>query len=581
MNRRELLKKIFKYLRPYRIYFILSLVFAAASSVIQLCIPRIAGKAVDYIVSPGLVDFAGALRCMALIALSAVTASLFQWLMNVFNNRLIFNTVRDMRSAAFEKIQILPLKYIDSHKHGDMVSMVIADAEVFADGLLVGFTQFFTGIVTITGTLFFLLYIDLRLGLLIIILTPLSIIVSRAIAARSYNYARKQAESRGRETGFVNEMIGAQKVVRAFNREEETLREFSVLNDELREASLKATFISSLTNPSTRFVNNTVYAAASVAGGGMAIKGLMTVGELVSVLSYAREYTKPFNEISGVITELQNAFVCAERLIGLIEEEGEKPDPEDAFVLKDSKGEVELEDVSFSYTRDKKLIEGFNLKVFPGHHIAIVGPTGCGKTTLINLLMRFYDTDSGEILIDKTDIKEMTRRSLRDAFGMVLQDTYLKSGTIRENLVMGDPSVKESEMVEAAKACHAHSFIMKLPKGYDTYLSEDGGSLSAGQKQLLCIARAMLSKPQMLILDEATSSIDTRTELIVQNAFRKIMEGRTSFIVAHRLSTIREADLFVVMKDGHIIEQGSHDELLKSKGFYYELYQSQFLGRAI
>ncbi len=579
MNR-AFLKKLYKYLKPYRLFLLLSVMMAFISALITLYIPLLTGKAVDCVLGPGKVDFAGTFGIMARIALAAVISALSQYLMNISNNAMAGRVVRDMRDAAFSKIERLPLKYLDNHPYGDLLSRVISDADQFSDGLLMGFSQFFTGLVTIFGTLFFMLRLDFKLGLLVVVLTPLSFFVARFISSRTYRYSRRQAEIRGKETAFVNEMINGARVTKAFNREERVLQDFSGINEEFREASLKATFFSSLTNPSTRFVNNVIYAAIAIVGANSVMKGLLTVGGLTSFLSYAREYTRPFNEISGVVTELQNAFACAERLMDLIEEKPEKPDREDAVTLINPEGKIDIENLSFSYSDDKKLIEDFNLSVNPGQHIAIAGPTGCGKTTLINLLMRFYDIKYGSIRVDGVDTLMVTRKSLRDSFGMVLQDTWLKSGTIRENLIMGDTSVSDEEMIAAAKACHAHSFIRKLPKGYDTYISEDGGTLSAGQKQLLCITRAMLSKPSMLILDEATSSIDTRTEIKIQEAFHRIMDGKTGFIVAHRLSTIREADLILVMKDGNIIEQGSHEELLAHKGFYNELYESQFAGNA-
>ena len=575
-----LIKKINRYFRGYRVFLALSLIMAFISALLSLYIPFLTGRAVDCILGPGRVDFRGAVRVMVLIALCASFTSLAQYIMNILNNKIACGVVRDMRDAAFKKIGKLPLSYLDDHPYGDILSRVISDADQFSDGLIMGFSQFFTGIVTIFGTLFFMLMIDLKMGLIVILLTPLSIFVAKFIAVHTYRHALTQAKVRGKETSFVNEMVGGSMVIKAFNREERVIKDFNEINEELRDASLKATFFSSLTNPSTRFVNNTVYAVIAIAGGFGALKGLITVGELTSFLGYAREYTKPFNEITGVVTELQNALACAERLIDFIEEEEEEPDSEDALTLFGCSGEIDVDSISFSYTEDKELIRDFSLNVKPGQHIAIAGPTGCGKTTLINLLMRFYDVKEGSISVDGKDIRKVTRRSLRDSFGMVLQDTWLKSGTIRENLIMGDPSVSEEEMVAAAKDCHAHSFIMKLPQGYDTVISEDGGSLSAGQKQLLCITRAMLSKPSMLILDEATSNIDTRTEVKIQEAFHRIMDGKTGFIVAHRLSTIREADLILVMKDGNIIEQGNHEELLSRKGFYHELYQSQFAGNA-
>ena len=488
-----LIKKINRYFRGYRVFLALSLIMAFISALLSLYIPFLTGRAVDCILGPGRVDFRGAVRVMVLIALCASFTSLAQYIMNILNNKIACGVVRDMRDAAFKKIGKLPLSYLDDHPYGDILSRVISDADQFSDGLIMGFSQFFTGIVTIFGTLFFMLMIDLKMGLIVILLTPLSIFVAKFIAVHTYRHALTQAKVRGKETSFVNEMVGGSMVIKAFNREERVIKDFNEINEELRDASLKATFFSSLTNPSTRFVNNTVYAVIAIAGGFGALKGLMTVGELTSFLGYAREYTKPFNEITGVVTELQNALACAERLIDFIEEEEEEPDSEDALTLFGCSGEIDVDSISFSYTEDKELIRDFSLNVKPGQHIAIAGPTGCGKTTLINLLMRFYDVKEGSISVDGKDIRKVTRRSLRDSFGMVLQDTWLKSGTIRENLIMGDPSVSEEEMVAAAKDCHAHSFIMKLPQGYDTVISEDGGSLSAGQKQLLCITRAMLS----------------------------------------------------------------------------------------
>ncbi len=577
---RQLFRKIGIYLKGYRGFLALSLVMAFISALLSLCIPFLTGRAVDCILGPGRVDLKGAVRVMILIFLCAIFTSLSQYIMSILNNKIACGVVRDMRDAAFAKIGKLPLSYLDNHPYGDILSRVISDADQFSDGLIMGFSQFFTGIVTIFGTLIFMLLIDLKMGLIVMLLTPLSFFVARSIAVRTYRYALAQSRVRGKETAFINEMVGGAMVIKAFNREEKVIKDFDDINEELRDASLKATFFSSLTNPSTRFVNNTVYAVVAIAGGLGVLKGLMTVGELTSFLGYAREYTKPFNEITGVVTELQNALACAERLLSFIDEEEEEGDSEDASVLSGCKGEIVIDNASFSYTKDRKLIRDFSLRVKPGQHIAIAGPTGCGKTTLINLLMRFYDVNKGSISVDGTDIRKVTKRSLRDSFGMVLQDTWLKSGTIRDNLTMGNTSVSEEEMMAAARDCHAHSFIMKLPQGYDTFISGDGGSLSAGQKQLLCITRAMLSKPSMLILDEATSSIDTRTEIKIQEAFHRIMEGKTGFIVAHRLSTIREADVILVMKDGNIIEQGSHEDLLERKGFYHELYQSQFAGNA-
>lgn len=577
----NIIKRISPFLRPYRGLFMLSVIAAAVSSLLTLYIPRLTGRAVDCIIGPGNVDFRGALGIIIKIAVSACLAGIFQWIMSILNNKMTFGIVRDMRNAAFKNIERLPLKYLDTNPSGDLLSRVIADADQFADGLLMGFTQFFTGTVTIFGTLFFMLLIDWRIGLLVVVLTPLSFFVAKFIATHTYEYAKLQAGIRGEETGFVNEMIAGQKVVKAFGREEAVLKDFDEINERMEKASLKATFYSSLTNPSTRFVNNTVYAFVATAGAFVAIGKLMTVGELTSFLSYASQYTRPFNEISGVITELQGAIACAERLADLIEEEPEIPDPPDAEELNMPEGRIEMNRVRFSYSPDRELIRGFSLSVEPGKRIAIVGPTGCGKTTIINLLMRFYDVRSGSISVDGRDIRRVTRKSLRDSYGMVLQETWLRSGTIRENLTIGNPGATDEEIVEAAKICHSHSFIRRLPKGYDTYIGEDGGGLSAGQKQLLCITRVMLSSPDMLILDEATSSIDTRTEIRIQKAFHNMMAGRTSFIVAHRLSTIRESDLILCMRDGDIVESGTHKDLLKEKGFYYQLYMSQFSGKAI
>ncbi len=580
-NQLTTIKKLLPFLKPCRGLFVLSLMAATVSSLLTLYIPRLTGEAVDCIIGPGNVNFHGALMIIVKIAVCACLAGVFQWIMSILNNKMTFEIVRDMRNAAFKNIERLPLKYLDSNPSGDLMSRVIADADQFADGLLMGFTQFFTGVVTILGTLFFMLLIDWRIGLLVVVLTPLSFFVAKFIATHTYEYAKLQAGIRGEETGFVNEMIAGQKVVKAFGREEAVLRDFDEINERMEKASLKATFYSSLTNPSTRFVNNTVYALVAIAGAFAAIGKLMTVGELTSFLSYASQYTRPFNEISGVITELQGAIACAERLVDLIEEEPEIPDPADAEELNMPEGRVRMDSVYFSYTPDRELIRDFSLSVDPGMRIAIVGPTGCGKTTLINLLMRFYDVNSGSISVDGRDIRKVTRKSLRDSYGMVLQDTWLRSGTIRDNLTIGNPEATDEEIIEAAKTCHSHSFIRRLPKGYDTYIGEDGGGLSAGQKQLLCITRVMLSSPDMLILDEATSSIDTRTEIRIQKAFHNMMAGRTSFIVAHRLSTIRESDLILCMRDGNIVESGTHKELLEEKGFYYQLYMSQFSGKAI
>ena len=560
---------------------VLSILFAAITVALTLYTPILIGDAIDLIVGKGQVDFAGIAAILIKTGIIIGITALIQWLMNTINNRITYHVVRDIRNEAFRKIEILPLSYIDAHPYGDIVNRVIADADQFADGLLMGFTQLFTGIVTILGTLFFLFSISWKIAIVVVIVTPLSLFIARFIANRTYRMFRVQSETRGQQTAFIDEMIGNQKVVQAFSHEGEALEEFDRINDRLADCSLRATFYSSLTNPCTRFVNSVVYAGVALAGALICIATAgavnpFTIGQLSACLSYANQYTKPFNEISGVVTELQNALACASRLFELIEEEPQIPEPADAVELADVKGSVELNDVSFSYVPDRKLIEGLNLSVKPGQRIAIVGPTGCGKTTIINLLMRFYDVNSGSITVEGTDIRNATRNSLRSSYGMVLQETWLRSGTIRDNIVMGNPDATDEEIIAAAKASHAHSFIKRLPQGYDTVITEDGGSLSQGQKQLLCITRVMLCLPPMLILDEATSSIDTRTEIKIQDSFAKMMNGRTSFIVAHRLSTIREADVILVMKDGHIIEQGNHEELLAKNGFYANLYNSQF-----
>ncbi len=576
------LKKVLLHIKKYSPFLLLSVIFAAASSIAMLYIPILVGDAVDLIVSKGNVDFKGVLKIAGEIGAIAAASAFIQWLMNVINNRITYHVVRDLREEAFRKIEILPLKYHDSHLHGETVSRLIADADQFAEGLLMGFTQFFTGVVTILGTLVFMLAINWKIALVVVVLTPLSLFAARYISRKTYKMFKLQSETRGEQTAFTDEMIENQKVVRAFCHEEENLKKFDEINKRLEKSTLRASFFSSLANPTTRFVNNVVYAFVALAGAlavldiGFTAGAVFTVGSLSVFLSYANQYTKPFNEISGVVTELQNALACAARLFELIDEEPQAPDSRDAVILGEISGKVELEDVSFSYTEDKKLIEHFNLRVKPGQRVAIVGPTGCGKTTLINLLMRFYDVNGGSIKVEDKDIRNITRRSLRAGYGMVLQDTWLKSGTIRDNIVMGMPAATEEEVTAAAKAAHSHSFIKRLPKGYDTVIGEDGGRLSQGQKQLLCITRIMLCQPPMLILDEATSSIDTRTEIRIQKAFLKLMEGRTTFIVAHRLSTIREADIILVMKDGKIIEQGNHRELLKKNGFYTKLYNSQF-----
>ena len=575
------LKKVLKYVQRHGFFMVLSILFAAITVALTLYTPILIGDAIDLIVGKGLVDFAGIAAILIKTGIIIGITALIQWLMNTINNRITYHVVRDIRNEAFRKIEILPLSYIDAHPYGDIVNRVIADADQFADGLLMGFTQLFTGIVTILGTLFFLFSISWQIAIVVVIVTPLSLFIARFIANRTYRMFRVQSETRGQQTAFIDEMIGNQKVVQAFSHEGEALEEFDRINDRLADCSLKATFYSSLTNPCTRFVNSVVYAGVALAGALICIATAgavnpFTIGQLSACLSYANQYTKPFNEISGVVTELQNALACASRLFELIEEEPQIPEPADAVELADVKGSVELNDVSFSYVPDRKLIEGLNLSVKPGQRIAIVGPTGCGKTTIINLLMRFYDVNSGSITVEGTDIRNATRNSLRSSYGMVLQETWLRSGTIRDNIVMGKPDATDEEIIAAAKASHAHSFIKRLPQGYDTVINEDGGSLSQGQKQLLCITRVMLCLPPMLILDEATSSIDTRTEIKIQDSFAKMMNGRTSFIVAHRLSTIREADVILVMKDGHIIEQGNHEELLAKNGFYANLYNSQF-----
>ena len=575
------LKKVLKYVQRHGFFMVLSILFAAATVALTLYTPILIGDAIDLIVGKGQVDFAGIAAILIKTGIIIGITALLQWLMNTINNRITYHVVQDIRNEAFRKIEILPLSYIDAHPYGDIVNRVIADADQFADGLLMGFTQLFTGIVTILGTLFFLFSISWQIAVVVVLVTPLSLFIARFIANRTYRMFRLQSETRGQQTAFIDEMIGNQKVVQAFSHEDEALEEFDKINDRLADCSLKATFFSSLTNPCTRFVNSVVYAGVALSGALICIATAgavnpFTIGQLSACLSYANQYTKPFNEISGVVTELQNALACASRLFELIEEEPQIPEPADAVELTDVKGTVGLNDVSFSYVPDKKLIEGLNLNVKPGQRIAIVGPTGCGKTTIINLLMRFYDVNSGSITVEGTDIRNATRNSLRSSYGMVLQETWLRSGTIRDNIVMGKPDATDDEVIEAAKASHAHSFIKRLPLGYDTVITEDGGSLSQGQKQLLCITRVMLCLPPMLILDEATSSIDTRTEIKIQDSFAKMMKGRTSFIVAHRLSTIREADVILVMKDGHIIEQGNHEELLAKNGFYANLYNSQF-----
>lgn len=573
---KKTLKKVLKKIRPYTPLVIISLIFAVITVALTLYFPLLTGKAVDCIISEGNVDFIKIRPIIFQMAIIAALTAVSQWAMNICNNKITYNVTRDIRDEAFKKIEILPLKYIDNHSSGDIVSRVIADVDQFADGLLMGFTQLFTGVLTILGTLFFMFSVNVTISIVVLLVTPISLFVAAFIAKRTYKMFRVQSETRGEETAYIDEMIGNQKVVQAFGREEKSLEKFDEINKRLERASLLATFFSSITNPSTRFVNSLVYTSVGIVGAFSVIYGRLSVGQLSAFLSYANQYTKPFNEISGVVTELQNAIACAARIFELIEEEPQVPDSPDAVVLGEAEGNVNLENVAFSYVPDKKLIENLNLSVKSGQRIAIVGPTGCGKTTLINLLMRFYDVDSGSISVDGNDIRNITRKSLRSNYGMVLQDTWLKTGTIKENIIMGKPDATDEEIIAAAKASHADSFIRRLPDGYDTFITEDGGSLSQGQKQLLCITRVMLCLPPILILDEATSSIDTRTELKIQNAFQQMMKGRTSFIIAHRLSTIQDADVILVMKDGHIIEQGNHKELLEKNGFYAKLYNSQF-----
>ncbi len=583
VNQKETLLKVLAYIRPYKFLMALTIIMAAVSVALTLYLPILTGDAVDlliYIFDPSSLNVASPwpalffiLKKMAVvILLTAVT----QWIMNICNNKIAYSIIQDIRKKAFRRLEELPLKYLDAHSHGDIVSRVVADVDQFADGLLIGFTQLFTGVITILGTLLFMLSVNVGITVVVVVITPVSLFVASFIAKKTFSMFKLQSETRGEQTALINEMIGNQKVVQAFNREDETLEKFDEINGRLEKCSLRAIFFSSLTNPCTRFVNSLVYTGVGLTGAFAVLRGGLSVGQLTCFLSYANQYTKPFNEISGVITELQNALACAARIFELIEEEPQEPDAEDAMVLENAEGEVNLDHVSFSYVPDKKLIEDLNLSVKPGQRIAIVGPTGCGKTTIINLLMRFYDVDQGSISVDGANIQDITRKSLRTSYGMVLQETWLKRGTIRDNITVGKPNATEEEIIAAAKASHAHSFIRRLPNGYDTVIGEDGGSLSGGQKQLLCITRVMLSLPPMLILDEATSSIDTRTEIKIQKAFATMMEGRTSFIVAHRLSTIQNADVILVMKDGHIIEQGNHEQLLAKGGFYAQLYNSQF-----
>lgn len=573
----DILKKVLDHIGKYKIFLFFSIVLAAISVILTLYIPILTGQAVDCILGPSAVDFDGILDILKKMAVIIVLTALVQWVMNACNNKIAYQVVRDVRDEAFKKLQILPLKYIDGHSHGDIVSRVIADVDQFSDGLLMGFTQLFTGVVTILGTLVFMFSINVSTTVVVVILTPLSFFIAGFIAKRTFSMSKLQSETRGEQTALIDEMIGNEKVVKAFGHEPQVMEKFTEINDRLQKASVKAIFFSSLTNPCTRFVNSLVYAGVGILGAFLAIKGYISVGQLTSFLSYANQYTKPFNEISGVVTELQTALACAGRVFEFIEEEPQVAEPDNAAVLQAPKGSISMQNVCFSYNPDQKLIQNFNLEVKPGQRVAIVGPTGCGKTTVINLLMRFYDVNSGSIRIDGIDLRDMTRKSLRESFGMVLQETWLHAGTIRENIVMGKPDATDDEVIAAAKAAHAHSFIKRLPMGYDTVITEDGGSLSQGQKQLLCITRVMLCLPPMLILDEATSSIDTRTEIKISQAFNTMMKGRTSFIVAHRLSTIREADIILVMKDGNIIEQGNHETLLRKEGgFYAKLYNSQF-----
>ena len=578
MKKKSTIKRVLRYLGKYRIFLILSLVMALVTVAGQLYIPILQGNAIDNIIGEGNVDFAAVMKIIITILITMGVVALFQWIMNICNNKITYSIVHDIRKDAFNKLQRLPVRYADSHPTGEIVSKVIADVDQFADGLLMGFTQFFTGVMTILGTLIFMIMINWKITLVVVLVTPLSFFVASFVAKKTYRMFSLQSETRGEQTGFIDEMIGNEKVVQAYGHEDEALEKFDDINLRLQKWSLKATFFSSITNPATRFVNNVVYALVALSGAVSVVKNPLafTVGRLSMFLSYANQYTKPFNVISGVVTELQNALACADRVLDLIEEEPLSPDADDVLVVNEGEGHIRLEHVAFSYDKEKELIKDFNLDVKPGERVAIVGPTGCGKTTMINLLMRFYDVDSGSIKVEGKDIRDVTRKSLRSNYGMVLQETWLKSGTIKENIVTGRPDATDEEIIAAAKAAHAHSFIKRLPDGYDTVIGEDGGNLSQGQKQLLCIARVMLCLPPMLILDEATSSIDTRTEMKIQEAFAKMMNGRTSFIVAHRLSTIQSADIILVMKDGNVIEQGNHEELLAKGGFYSRLYNSQF-----
>ncbi|MBQ7203047.1 MAG: ABC transporter ATP-binding protein [Eubacterium sp.] len=579
MTNKQIIKKVLRYVSKYRVYIAMSLIFALVSSLGALYIPILLGDAIDFIIGAQNVDFAGITAVLIKVVIIVSVCAVSQWIMNACNNKITFNVVRDMRQMAFSKLETLPLSYIDSHPTGEIVSRIISDVDQFADGLLMGFTQFFTGVVTIVGTLAFMLYINVWITIVVVIVTPLSFVIAAFIAKKTHKMFKLQSETRGEQTAFIDEMVGSQKTVSAYCHEDENIERFDEINAKLRRYSLKAVFFSSLTNPATRFVNAIVYAAVAFFGAMLAVKSeqsQITVGILASFLAYANQYTKPFNEISGVVTELQNAITCAGRLFELLEEESVPADKDGALEIKRVDGELKLTHINFSYTENQKLIEDFNLAVKAGQRVAIVGPTGCGKTTLINLLMRFYEPNSGKIELDGNDYEDITRKSLREKYGMVLQETWLKSGTIKDNLVIGAPDATDEQILAAAKKAHSHSFIKRLPNGYDTVLGEDGGSLSQGQKQLLCITRLMLCKPPMLILDEATSSIDTRTEIKIQKAFKTLMQGRTTFIVAHRLATIKEADIILVMNNGSIVEQGSHNELLKKRGFYYDLYYSQF-----
>ena len=580
MRNKSILKKVLSYVGRYKYFSFVSLLFAVLSTALTLYVPVLVGRAIDFIIDKNNVDFDSITKILIQIVVIVLVAALLQWVMNVFNNRITFNVVRDMRDKAFKKIEVLPFSYLDSHSSGDTVSKVISDADQFADGLLMGFTQLFTGVATIIGTLFFMLSINVWIAIVVVVLTPLSFFIAKFIASKTYSMFKLQSETRGEQTAFVDEMITNQKVIEAYGHKAQNMEKFDEINERFRKYSLRATFYSSITNPGTRFVNSIVYAAVALFGAILAIsgKGGITVGILASFLAYANQYTKPFNEISGVITELQNSLACAGRLIELIEEKEVKPDTEENEVLENVKGNIVLNNVAFSYTEDKELIKDLSLNIKEGMRVAIVGPTGCGKTTLINLLMKFYDIKSGSISADGIDYNDINVKSLRNAFGMVLQDTWLKSGTVLENIRMGKPEASLEEAIDAAKKAHAHSFIKRLPNGYDTVIGLDGGSLSQGQKQLLCITRLMLVNPPMLILDEATSSIDTRTEIRIQKAFNTLMKGKTTFIVAHRLSTIKNADLILVMNNGTVIETGTHKELLDKKGFYNKLYYSQFSG---